>query len=192
MGGAGSTGYDYVINAYSLARQYLPPNFKLGVNEAYVEGVNGYNYAAYLNLLNILYSRGLIDWIGLQGYNMQLNYTDSQVQQALATYATNYPNCEIHITEFSPTCGGPDPGYGPQQVADYWQRFLINDFIPATNVTAVSGPWWPTSSRSAGPFSGTYGNAYLIDDQSNPPVASPTLTWLQGYIPGILGSARWP
>jgi hypothetical protein len=192
MGGTGSTGYDYVVTAYSLARQYLPSNFKLGINDAYNEGVNGYNYAAFNRLVSILYSRGLLDWIGLEGYNMQLNYTDEQVQQALAAYASNFPNLEIHITEFSPTCGGPDPASGPQQVANYWERFMINDFIPATNVTAVSGPWWPTSNGSAGPFNGAYCNAYLIDDRSNPPAASPTLVWLQGYIPGILGGASQP
>jgi hypothetical protein len=190
MGGAGSTGYDYVVNAYTLARQYLPSNFKLGVNEAYAEGINGSNYAAYQALIKQLNDRGLLDWIGLEGYNMQLNFTDAQVQQGLAGYASAFPDLPVHITEFTPTNGGPDPAGGTQQVLDYWQRFLINDFLPAPNVTAISGPWWPTKSGSHGVFNGAYANAYLIDDTGSPPTASPTLVWLRTYIPTVIANGN--
>lgn len=69
IGGAGATGWDWVIWVFEKARQYCP-NSKLILND--------YNIIRddaavddYLAIINILKDRGLIDYIGEQGHYLE-------------------------------------------------------------------------------------------------------------------------
>jgi endo-1,4-beta-xylanase len=69
LGGKGTTSWDWVINAFILARKYLP-NAKLLINDY---GIINDNSATtyYLKIINLLKDRGLIDGIGVQGHRFE-------------------------------------------------------------------------------------------------------------------------
>ncbi len=67
LGGDGATGWDWIITAFELARQYSPPGAVLILNEYNVLHSNT-TTTNYLNLINLLKDRNLIDGIGIQGH----------------------------------------------------------------------------------------------------------------------------
>jgi len=77
LGGKGSTGWDWVINAFKLARKYLP-HAKLLINDyGIINSVSA--TTSYLQIINLLKSRGLIDGIGLQAHRFSLENADTNV-----------------------------------------------------------------------------------------------------------------
>lgn len=69
LGGPGETGYDWMIEAFELARQYFP-NSELLLNE-YNVLIWGDFTANYLPLIELLDDRELIDGIGVQGHFLE-------------------------------------------------------------------------------------------------------------------------
>lgn len=67
LGGSGKTGYDWVVTAFTWARQYCAPGVKLLINEYNVIQDNTVT-AKYIALIDTLKLRGLIDGIGVQGH----------------------------------------------------------------------------------------------------------------------------
>jgi endo-1,4-beta-xylanase len=75
LGGSGTTGWDWVINAYQLARNAFnkyAPNTKLLINEYSVINDGNAN-TEYLTIINLLKARGLIDGIGDQGHYFEVD-----------------------------------------------------------------------------------------------------------------------
>ena len=70
MGGNGSTGWDWVVFAYKLARKYCP-KAKLLLNEYNLERSPAF-CAEFTNLVMILKASNLIDGIGLQSHNKDI------------------------------------------------------------------------------------------------------------------------
>ena len=64
--GTDGTGYDWVLNAFRLARQYFP-NTKLMLNDVAITGMTEAT-DEYLKIINILKRENLIDVIGLQAH----------------------------------------------------------------------------------------------------------------------------
>jgi endo-1,4-beta-xylanase len=97
LGGDGKTGWDWVINAFKLARKYLP-NTKLLINDYGIINDNSATYV-YLQIINSLKDRGLIDGIGVQGHRFEFESADTSTLRynldRLA--ATGLP---IYISEF--------------------------------------------------------------------------------------------
>ncbi len=70
LGGNGTTGWDWVIKSFEMARKYFP-NSKLVLNEyGIINDNNATN--SYLKIINLLKDRGLIDGIGVQGHRFEL------------------------------------------------------------------------------------------------------------------------
>ncbi|MDZ7400815.1 MAG: endo-1,4-beta-xylanase [candidate division KSB1 bacterium] len=67
LGGDGITGWDWVITAFQLARKYCPDTTKLLINEYNILHSNSQTIN-YINLINLLKDRNLIDGIGIQGH----------------------------------------------------------------------------------------------------------------------------
>ena len=97
LGGNGATGWDWVIRAFTLARQYLP-NAKLLLNDYGIINDNG-STTSYLGIINLLKDRGLIDGIGVQGHRFELENVDTNIIRGNLTRlaATGLP---IYISEF--------------------------------------------------------------------------------------------
>ena len=98
LGGNGTTGWDWVINAFQLARQYWP-NTKLLINEYSVINDPNAN-AQYRQIINLLKARGLIDGIGVQAHYFEIdggasasvlkNNLDSLTATGLPVYASEF------------------------------------------------------------------------------------------------------
>jgi endo-1,4-beta-xylanase len=66
LGGNGTTGWDWVITSFQLARQYFP-DAELLINDYSITN-DGNATTNYLTIINLLKERGLIDAIGDQGH----------------------------------------------------------------------------------------------------------------------------
>jgi endo-1,4-beta-xylanase len=77
LGGAGSTGWDWVVWTFTKAREYMP-HVKLLLNDY---GIINDNFAttSYLQIINILKTRGLVDGIGVQGHRFELENADTSI-----------------------------------------------------------------------------------------------------------------
>ena len=97
LGGAGATGWDWVIWAFQKARLYMP-NTKLLLNDYSIINDNGPT-TSYLQIINVLQAKGLIDGIGVQGHSFELEGGDTNIMKnnldRLA--ATGFP---VYISEF--------------------------------------------------------------------------------------------
>jgi endo-1,4-beta-xylanase len=96
LGGAGATGYDWIVWAYQKARQYCP-KAKLLINELGTEN-NTNTRKQLITIVNILKKRGLIDGIGIQAHYFTVeNISATQMSICLNDYAaTGVP---IYISE---------------------------------------------------------------------------------------------
>ncbi len=70
LGGNGATGWDWLIRAFQLARQHWRFT-KLHLNDYGIIN-DGNATTQYLNLINLLQTRGLIDGIGVQGHRFEI------------------------------------------------------------------------------------------------------------------------
>jgi endo-1,4-beta-xylanase len=100
IGGAGVTGYDWIVWAFNRTRTYCP-NSKLHINDYDIIGFSA-NTTTYVNIIKALIANvngtgSLIDGIGEQGHNYES--TDVNVLKTnLAILASL--GLPIHITEF--------------------------------------------------------------------------------------------
>ncbi len=168
LGGNGATGWDWVINAFTLARKYLP-NTKLLINDY---GIINDNTAttSYLQIINLLTARGLIDGIGVQGHRFELESADTTTVKSNLDRltATGLP---IYITEFDlGNLGNGTPVDDNQQQLLYMKVFPILWSHPGVKGITVwgykEGLGWQTTS-------------YLVRADGT---ARPALLWLAAYI----------
>jgi endo-1,4-beta-xylanase len=165
LGGDGSTGWDWVITSFQLARQYCP-NAKLLINEYGTENDPPVR-ATYKTIIGLLQSRGLIDGVGIQGHYFNLdNMTGSAVTTMLNDYATL--GLDVYISELDIVAGGTDSG----QLAKYQDVFpAIWNHASVKGVTLwgyIVGQTWRDGTG-------------LVSSSG---VERPALTWLKGFVAG--------
>ncbi len=170
LGGNGITGWDWVIWAFQKARLYMP-NTKLLLNEYDIIEDNSAT-TSYLEIINLLKNRGLIDGIGVQGHHMELENADTNVMKVnldrLA--ATGLP---VYISEFDlgnlGNIGTPDDN---QQLQSYQKIFPVLWKHPGVKGITfwgyIEGAIWEYSST-----------AYLVRADGTPRSA---LLWLAQYV----------
>jgi len=97
LGGAGTTGYDWVIWAFEKARIYMP-NTKLILNDYNIINSDG-STNELIKIANLLKARNLIDGIGIQGHRFELETvsTTTLKNNLDKLAATGLP---VYITEF--------------------------------------------------------------------------------------------
>ena len=163
LGGDGSTGWDWVITSFELAREYFP-NSELLINDYGI--ISDPNAARnYVELINLLKSRGLVDGIGIQchAFNMD-NVSISTMNQVLDMLAnTGLP---IYVSEFD--IRGDDQ----TQLQRYQEKFPVLWEHPSVKgITLwgyIQGDIWQEE-------------AYLLRSDG---VERPALTWLMQYVGG--------
>ena len=116
LGGAGTTGWDWVITSFQLARQYCP-NALLMINEYGTENDPPVR-ATYKTIINLLKARGLIDAIGIQTHHFNVdNMNAAAMNTMLNDYATL--SLDIYASELDIIAGGSDAA----QLAKYQEIF---------------------------------------------------------------------
>ncbi|MBF9142656.1 endo-1,4-beta-xylanase [Hymenobacter properus] len=172
LGGSGTTGWDWVITSFQLARQYFP-NAKLMLNEYSVENEPA-RAATYVTIANLLKARGLIDAIGIQGHSFSLASTSTaSIQANMATLAaTNLP---LYVTEFD-----LDGLADADQLANYQRVFPLFWENPAVRGITMWGyrvGHWRTAQGA---------NLANADNTERP-----ALVWLRNYVASTYTGPMW-
>ena len=157
------TGWDWVIKAFELAREYFPASTKLMINEFGIVDNSG-NAEDYVQIINLLKERELIDGIGVQGHAFNTRTGAATMTANLDILAgTGLP---IQICEMD--VDGPDD---ETQLDDYKRIFPAFWEHPSVVGITLWG-WRHGLWREAQ-------DAYLINDRGGD---RPALQWMRTYI----------
>nr|WP_308645078.1 endo-1,4-beta-xylanase [Paenibacillus curdlanolyticus] len=163
IGGDGSTGWDWVIWSFEQARQAFP-NSKLLINEyGIISDPNA--TAQYVNIINLLKARGLVDGIGIQAHYFNMDQVSvSTMNSILNTLsATGLP---IYVSELDMT------GDDATQLSRYQTKFpVLWEHPNVKGITLwgyIQGQTWAD-------------NTHLITSSG---AERPALTWLKQYLGG--------
>ena len=164
LGGDGITGWDWVIKSFELARQYFSTNTKLILNEYSVINDNNAN-TNFIQIINLLKDRGLIDGIGVQGHSFEVNggaTVSTLVSNLNNLAATGLP---VYISEFDINESDDNT-----QLTKYQTIFPpIYEHPGVAGITLwgyIQGQIWQT-------------DAYLLTDSY---VERPAMEWLREYL----------
>lgn len=171
LGGAGTTGWDWVITSFQLARQYFP-NAQLMINDY---GVMSSMTSAqrYLGIVNLLVARNLVDGVGIQGHAFETrNVSATNLATNLALLAT--AGKPLYITELD--IDGVNSAMPPQlddaiQLAEYQRVFPTLWEHPAVRGITLWG-YRPGHWR-------TTQGAYIANGDNT---ERPALVWLKNYV----------
>jgi endo-1,4-beta-xylanase len=168
IGGDGATGWDWVVWSFEMARKHAP-EAKLHINDYDILKSNN-NTGKYLQIINILKGKGLIDGIGVQVHFLENVGADRIKHNLDRLAATGLP---IHISEYDVHVGDDQ-----RQLQIYKEQFSL--FWEHPSVLGVTlwgyqeGHMWRK-------------NGYLLrSDGSN----RPALTWLRSYVKAATGLMR--
>src|SRR5688572_14178766 len=168
LGGTGTTGWDWVITSFQLARQYCP-NAKLLINEYGTENDPPVRNT-YKTIINLLKTRGLIDGIGIQAHYFNI---DNMNRAAVTTMLNDYATLalDVWVSELDIVGPGGDSG----QLAKYqdvfpgfWEHSAVKGI---TLWGYIVGQTWRDGTGLV-----TTGG-----------VERPAMTWLKGYVSGSGG-----
>jgi endo-1,4-beta-xylanase len=168
LGGYGESGWEWVLEAFRMARTYFP-NAELMLNDYnIVNSVSNTN--EYLELIELLQAEDLIDQIGVQGHAFSTaNASVTTMQNNLDALAeTGLP---IYVTELD-----IDGATDAEQLAEYQRVFPVFWEHPAVMGITLWGfrpGMWRTEQ-----------GAYLIEDDGV--TERPALIWLRMYVEGTL------
>jgi endo-1,4-beta-xylanase len=163
LGGSGASGWDWIINAFQMARLIFPPTTKLMINDYNI--INSVSSTSqYLNIIRLLQAQNLIDCIGEQGHAFTTTASSSTMRTCLDSLATT--ELPIFITELD--IDGPSDG---TQLTDYQRIFPLLYEYPRVNGITLWG-WRPGLWRDAQ-------GAYIINADGS---ERPALVWLRNYL----------
>lgn len=165
LGGAGATGYDWIVWGFEKCREYIP-NAKLMINEYYCE-YDTLRVKDYLKIIKVLKERDLIDGIGIQTHDGETKkgYEMGVLKQCIDSLATT--GIPIYSTEF-------DMSGNDQEQLDWYQKiFPIIWEHPAIKGVTIWG--WTDSwlLHISNPKDGRL----IINGQERP-----ALKWLRTYV----------
>lgn len=97
LGGSGSTGWDWIVWSFEKAREHCP-NSALGLNDYNIVNNNA-NMNNYMDIVNVLNERGLIDTVGVQFHHFSVKQMSANTtRQALDRLSQ--PGLPVVIEEF--------------------------------------------------------------------------------------------
>lgn len=164
LGGTGDSGWDWILEAFRLARQYFP-NAELMINDYNIVNSSA-NVDDYLEIIALLQAENLIDQIGVQAHAFSTrNASASQLKNNLDDLAaTGLP---LYVTELD--IDGTDDQV---QLSEYQRVFPVFWEHPAVKGITLWG-FRPGMWR-------TQQGAYLIDQDGS--TERPALVWLRSYV----------
>ena len=136
LGGAGETGWDWVVKSYELARQYFP-DAQLLLNDYQVLIREDFSHD-YLEVITPLLERDLIDGIGVQAHFLE-RADNAVVAASLANLAaTGLP---IYVAEFDVNIA--DDAHHANRVRDLFTVFWNNpSVVGVTHWGHLQGDVW--------------------------------------------------
>lgn len=164
LGGAGATGWDWVIKAFELARKHFPSS-KLLINDFSITN-DGNATTQYLAIIELLQDRGLIDAIGDQGHAFSTTEPAPMPNHRANLDRLAATGLPIYITELD--VDGNDDAV---QLASYQRIFPVFWEHPAVRGITLWGfnrGHWRTAQ-----------GAWLAYDNG---AERPALQWLDAYV----------
>lgn len=172
LGGTGTTGWDWVLNSFRMARRHFP-TAKLMINEyGILSSLSTAN--RYLTIINLLKAENLIDGIGVQGHAFTTVGASATTMRSVlnALAATGLP---IQVTEMD-----IDGLAGPTaQKNEYERVFPVLWEHPGVQGITLWG-WRPGMWR-------TTEQAMLVTADGADKSA---MIWLRGYLNSVLADAE--
>jgi endo-1,4-beta-xylanase len=158
LGGAGETGFDWVIRAFELARQYFPTSELL--NEYQVLSQSDFA-GQYFALVQLLQERELVDGIGVQGHFLERVPAEDVAANLTTLTETGLP---VYSTELDVNLlnDARNAGVFSELFSVLWQNPSV---LGLTHWGHAEGRTWQP-------------NAYLINEDGTP---QPALEWLLCY-----------
>lgn len=174
LGGTGDSGWEWILEAFRLARQYFP-NAELMLNDYNIVN-SASNVNDYLEIIRLLQAENLIDQIGVQAHAFSTrNASATQLKTNLDKLAeTGLP---LYVTELD-----IDGANDQTQLSEYQRVFPVFWEHPAVRGITLWGfrtGMWRTQQ-----------GAYLIDQDGS--TERPALVWLRGYVESTVVGARSP
>ncbi len=176
IGGSGTTGWDWIVWSFEKARQYSKPGTKLLINEYNILNSTA-NTDAYIQIVNILKARNLIDGVGVQAHYFELQgQSISFLKQNLDKLAaTGVP---VYITELE-----IDEPFDNNQLSAYQNLFPLFWEHPAVSgITLwgyIAGKMWKADGYLVGKTIPVTGVA------TNDTTKRPALLWLRDAYPKL-------
>lgn len=163
LGGAGSSGFDWIINAFRMAREIFPPSVKLMINDYNIIN-DGTATTNYLRIIRRLQAENLIDVIGEQGHAFTTTANSTVMKRNLDSLgSTGLP---IQITELD--IDGPTDD---QQLTSYKRIFPL--FYSHRSVQGITlWGWRPGLWRNDQ-------MAYIVLQNGE---ERPAMQWLRTYL----------
>ena len=163
LGGSGVTGWDWIIEAFRMARAVFADTVALMINEYGIMNSTT-NTDEYLKIIKLLQAENLIDAIGFQGHGFSHNASNETYLRNIDTLAST--GLPIYVTELD-----IDGLTDLQQVRGYMNLFPLFWEHPAIQGITLWG-FRPGMWRSDA-------GAYLIDLEGN---ERPAMQWLRAYL----------
>ncbi len=164
LGGTGSTGWDWIVKSFELARERFP-NAKLLLNDyGIINDASKIN--TYLKIVNILKGKNLIDQLGIQCHAFNVN------DLAAETITSNLnllgsAGIPIYVTELD-----IDGETDDKQLERYKRVFPAlweNEHVKGITLWGFRSGMWRTAEK-----------AYLINTDGT--TERPALQWLREYV----------
>ncbi len=167
LGGAGKTGWDWIINSFKLARKYFPKS-KLIMNEYSVINSSS-TTKQYIDIIKLLQADSLIDGIGEQAHAFTTYGTSTSLMKTNldALAATGLP---IYLTEVD--IDGPTDLAQLNEMKRVVSLFWEHPAVAGITFWGFRNGMWRSDQK-----------AYLVSPQG---VERPALKWLKAYIQDTL------
>jgi len=166
LGGAGETGWDWIIESFRLARQHFP-RAQLLLNDYSITNSPD-NTRRYREIVDLLQARGLIDGVGVQGHAFSTSCeTPVEVHRA-ALDLLGASGLPLYVTELD-----IDGHTDADQLAHYQRIFPLfweHPSVAGITLWGFRPGLWRQEQR-----------AYLIDEGGR---ERPALRWLRDYVAG--------
>jgi endo-1,4-beta-xylanase len=160
LGGDGSTGWDWVIWAYTTARRYCPHAKRL-LNEYFVL-TGGKDLEQFIKIVKILKQRNLVDGIGAQAHGLE-DVSDAVIRSSLSRLESLH--LPIYISELDVDIA--DDGAQLKRYKSLFPMFWQNHAVKGITL------WGYKQNHIWKP------HAYLLRADGT---ERPALTWLKEYL----------
>ena len=164
LGGTGTTGWDWVLNSFRMARAHFP-NAKLLINEYSVTN-NATDMQRYIDIIKLLQAEHLIDGVGVQGHAFETRPNVPMETQAANLNLLASTGLPIYISELD--IDGPTDEV---QLADFKRIFPFFWEHPSVKGITLWG-YRPGHWRTAQ-------GAYIVLENG---AERPAMVWLQNYV----------
>ncbi|MFO7448186.1 MAG: endo-1,4-beta-xylanase, partial [Ignavibacteriaceae bacterium] len=167
LGGAGTTGWDWILTAFRMAREIFPDSVKLMINEYGILSSSS-TASEYLEIIRLLQAENLVDVIGVQGHAFTTIAPATLMRRVLDSLATT--GLPIQVTEMD--IDGPSDAI---QLQNYQRIFPPLYSHPAVEGITLWG-WKPGLWRNNEA-------AYIINSDGT---ERPALQWLREYLDTVV------